>query len=592
VVSYDQAGQKSFKKRIMVRSMLSSKTLIFLLSVCLSIPTVSGQLAGTWQHTETGAQVRFENQVYQNYDHIGYYAGGGTYGVNYYVGEDIIYLTSAGNNQYSGYLKGKTNLTQITWIVDTWTVTGNTAYSTAKGNFQKVGGYQSFPNIAGTWYINSDPNQPAYIQQNGQYLSFQVDQYQSQGYFSADKQLWATSWNAAATLSADYRTITWGNQTWTKTVSSTSTYPSIAGTWYHNGNANVPCTITQNGQYVAFSLGNNSSQGYFTSARELFASDWNTTASLSADNNTITWGNQQWTRYPGSTPEPATASGFNSTADYRVIAKHTGKVLDVYGGRIDDGANVYQWDWHGDNNQRWKIEQQSDGYYRIVSKNSGKVLDIRGNSTANNANVYQYGWHGGDNQRWKLESLNNGYYKITSKHSGKVLEIEGASTANGGNLDQYDWHGGDNQQWKIEWVNGGSSTSTTGGLLETVNVSGAARDKTYSTNMLQSGRSYTLQISGSYNVWSATDPIGVDALYCYHPSHCPTPKLWSGLWIDDKPLKDYIEAVGGSTAYNPNHTYQVTVTGKGAKMGFGCRDGSSYGGGDNSGTIYVKIIAN
>ena len=98
-------------------------------------------------------------------------------------------------------------------------------------------------------------------------------------------------------------------------------------------------------------------------------------------------------------------SGFNSSTDYRIIAKHTGKVLDVYGGRKDDGANVYQWDWHGDNNQRWLIEQQSDGYYRIVSKNSGKVLDIRGNSTANNANVYQYGWHGGDNQQWKIEPL-------------------------------------------------------------------------------------------------------------------------------------------------------------------------------------------
>lgn len=564
------------------------------LLVFLCVQLGFSQLAGTWQHTETGAQVRFENKTYQNYDHIGYYAGGGPYGANFYVGEDIYYLTSLGDNQYSGYLKGKTNLTQVTWIADTWTVNGNSAYSTAKGNYQRVGGIQQFPTIAGTWYVNSDPNQPAYVQQNGQYLSFQVGQHQSQGYFRAGNKLWATSWNAEANLTNNNQTISWGNQTWTKTVGSTTSYPNIAGTWYQNGNANVPCTITQNGQYLAFAIGNSTSQGYFTSAKELSATEWNTTASLSGDNQTITWGNQTWTRNPGRTPGPGGGSTttFDPNADYRIIAKHTGKVLDVYGGSKDDGANVYQWDWHGGDNQRWKIELQSDGYYRIVSKNSGKVLDIRGNSAANNANIYQYGWHGGNNQRWKIELLNSGYYRITSKHSGKVLEIEGASTANGGNLDQYDWHGGDNQQWKIELVAGGTTTTTTGGVLETVNVSGAARDKTYSTNVLQSGRTYTLQISGSYNVWSRTDPTGVDALYCYHPSNCPTPKLWSGLWIDDKPLVDYIKALGGSTAYNPNHTYQVTVTGKGAKMGFGCRDGSSYGGSDNSGTIYVKIIAN
>jgi len=373
-----------------------SQLVIFILLITSPI-IVNSQIVGTWQHNESGAKIRVEQKSYQNYDHIGYYAAPGNNGEAFYVGEDVFYLTSQGNNQYSGYMKGKTYLNEVTWIPETWTLNGNTIYSSIKGYYTKVAESTTFPNIAGTWYINSDPNQPAYVNQNEQYLAFQVGNNQSQGYFSSSNALYATSWNAAATLSSDKQTITWGNQTWTKSATTTQ-YPKIAGTWYVEGNANQPATINQNGQYLSFAVGTHSSQGYFTSARELFASEWNTNASLSGDGNTISWGNQKWTKNPGTTPEPGNTT-INSNSYYRISAKHSGKVLDVYGGYKTDGANVYQYDWHGGDNQLWKIEIQSDGYYRIVAKHSGRVLDVAGASTANNANVNQYKWHGGDCQK-------------------------------------------------------------------------------------------------------------------------------------------------------------------------------------------------
>jgi len=568
----------------------------FLLVFFFSLQLVNAQLAGTWQHTETGEQIRFENQVYQNYDHIGYYVNVGNKGHSFYVGEDIVYLTTIGNNQYSGYTKQKWSMDQVEWKADTWTVSGNTAYSTFTNNWQKINTSAAFyPNIAGTWYQNGDPSQPCYVQQNGQYLSFQVGQNQSQGYFTSDRELYASSWNAAATLSNDYGTISWGNQNWTKSVTTGNTrYPNIAGTWYQNGVASQVASINQNGQNLSFSLGTYSSQGYFTSVQEIFASDWNTTASLSADGSTLTWGNQSWTRNPGTTPNPGptTSSGISSGYNYKISAKHSGKVLDVYGGYKSDKANVYQFDWHGGDNQIWLLELQNDGYYKITSKNSGKVLDVKDASNSNSANIYQYYWHGADCQRWRIESLNNGYYKVSAKHSGKVFDIEGASTSNSANLKQYDWHGGDNQQWKFELIGGSGSTSTgSANAIETVRVQGAAREKVYSANVLQSGRSYTLQISGTFSVWSKTDPTGVDALYCYPPKR-PKPILWSSLHIDDRALSEYIKDVNGNIDYNPNHTYQVTMTGKGAKLGFGIKDGGAYGGSDNSGEVLVKIIAN
>lgn len=76
------------------------------------------------------------------------------------------------------------------------------------------------------------------------------------------------------------------------------TYPQLAGTWYINGQADAPCLITQSQQYLNFSYSSNQSKGYFTQSGQIYASDWNAYANLSTDGNTITWNNQNWTRYP------------------------------------------------------------------------------------------------------------------------------------------------------------------------------------------------------------------------------------------------------------------------------------------------------
>ena len=49
------------------------------------------------------------------------------------------------------------------------------------------------------------------------------------------------------------------------------------------------------------------------------------------------------------------AQGFDQNAYYRLVAKHSGLVLDVNLGQGDQ-ANVVQAAWHGGDNQRWKIE--------------------------------------------------------------------------------------------------------------------------------------------------------------------------------------------------------------------------------------------
>jgi hypothetical protein len=63
---------------------------------------------------------------------------------------------------------------------------------------------------------------------------------------------------------------------------------------------------------------------------------------------------------------------------------------------------VIQYPWHGGDNQLWTIEPNSDGYVRIVARHSGKVLDVEYASLDDGAEVIQYSSHGGANQQWLL----------------------------------------------------------------------------------------------------------------------------------------------------------------------------------------------
>jgi hypothetical protein len=101
----------------------------------------------------------------------------------------------------------------------------------------------------------------------------------------------------------------------------------------------------------------------------------------------------------GTTTPPPPPSGY-----YKVIAKHSGKCLDVNGASTADGANVQQWSCNGGNNQRWKLVSMGDGYNELVAKHSSKCLDVNGASTADGANVQQWHCTGSNNQRWKLVS--------------------------------------------------------------------------------------------------------------------------------------------------------------------------------------------
>jgi hypothetical protein len=137
---------------------------------------------------------------------------------------------------------------------------------------------------------------------------------------------------------------------------------------------------------------------------------------------------------------------------YKIVGKHSNKVLDVYNWSTSNGGNIVLWqDNDGGANQLWRVFSLGDNYYKIQSKHSEKVLEVYDWSTDNGGNIVQWDYTGGNNQQWSFNESENSFYTILNRHSGCVLDVKDASTGDGTNIQQwlnydYDW-----QKFKLEW---------------------------------------------------------------------------------------------------------------------------------------------
>lgn len=172
--------------------------------------------------------------------------------------------------------------------------------------------------------------------------------------------------------------------------------------------------------------------------------DWASYTSLSKYYGTTGGGSNA-----GSTQ---TDNGLVNGKTYFINSKLNSKCLDIAYWSKDAGANIQQWDYLDQQNQKWILERQSNGYYVIKSAYSGKVLDVSWASKDRGANVQQWDYNGGAQQQWKIEPVGDAY-RIINVNSGKALDIAGKSRDNGGNIQQWDYNGGSNQLWYFTKLN-------------------------------------------------------------------------------------------------------------------------------------------
>merc|ERR1719420_597787 len=89
---------------------------------------------------------------------------------------------------------------------------------------------------------------------------------------------------------------------------------------------------------------------------------------------------------------------------YSIIAKHSGKVLDVSHASHADGVPFIQWPKHKGDSQLFRLEDSGDGrYFSIIAKHSGKVLDVGHASHADAATFIQWPKHKGGSQLFCLQ---------------------------------------------------------------------------------------------------------------------------------------------------------------------------------------------
>lgn len=138
--------------------------------------------------------------------------------------------------------------------------------------------------------------------------------------------------------------------------------------------------------------------------------------------------------------------------EYEVVARHSGKCLDVPGSSTANGTNIIQFTCNHTTNQRWEISEGPSGYHYIIPKHSGKCLDVAGSSTGDRALVIQYNCNYTHNQQWVLTRKPNGFYRIVARHSRKALDIESSSSSNGARLVQFTSNNTTNQEFRLTQV--------------------------------------------------------------------------------------------------------------------------------------------
>ncbi|TDB73978.1 RICIN domain-containing protein [Micromonospora sp. KC723] len=143
-----------------------------------------------------------------------------------------------------------------------------------------------------------------------------------------------------------------------------------------------------------------------------------------------------------------TVTGVGGGPYHNLVARHSGKCLDVSDNSATNGAKILQYTCNGGLNQQWRLTDAGGGYYRIIAQHSGKCLDVSDAATTDGANVLHWACGSGTNQQWRFEDLGSGYHRIVARHSGKCLDVADAATTNGARLIQWTCGTGTNQQFQ------------------------------------------------------------------------------------------------------------------------------------------------
>lgn len=132
----------------------------------------------------------------------------------------------------------------------------------------------------------------------------------------------------------------------------------------------------------------------------------------------------------------------------------TAKYMDIEGPSAENGAQIHQWDLHGDTSQRWEISYVSGDDYSIRSVYSGRYLSVANNSTGQDAAMVQNPFDWLDGQLFQFERTAAGNIKITPRTgqaNNRVLCVGwSVANTNGVNIEQRNYI--EDSNYIDEWI--------------------------------------------------------------------------------------------------------------------------------------------
>ncbi|WP_080802103.1 RICIN domain-containing protein [Arabiibacter massiliensis] len=161
--------------------------------------------------------------------------------------------------------------------------------------------------------------------------------------------------------------------------------------------------------------------------------------------------------------------------------------MDVAGGGVESGSNVFGWRLSDFTNQHWIALESDYGHTRFVPVHIGDVyrqLDIKGGDWFDDDTAQIYDGNTTKAQSFYVHDLGTGYHLIVAECSGCALDLNGGGPDNGTDISQWncfdDWDN-PNQHWLIEEPvfktrDGGPLRLEASGAIEPGAVVGVAED--------------------------------------------------------------------------------------------------------------------
>ena len=126
----------------------------------------------------------------------------------------------------------------------------------------------------------------------------------------------------------------------------------------------------------------------------------------------------------------------------------TSKIFDIHEASTKSGARLELFENNAGKHQQFAIKELEDGHYSVTAMHSGLVLTADGNK------VYQSDLNCDVNQKWRIEENSDGSYTFYVADTTKCMDIPESKAINGMGVDVFEYHGGNNQRFLLDQVQG------------------------------------------------------------------------------------------------------------------------------------------